>query len=51
MWEQTLEVARLAVAWGRSMDEVLAMTRYEVAAMDQAHIELARAQKRAARGH
>lgn len=31
------------------MDEVLGMTRFEMAAMDQAYVELARAQKRAAR--
>lgn len=49
MWEQTLELARLAVAWERSMDEVRGMTRFELAAMDQAYGELARAQKRAAR--
>jgi hypothetical protein len=47
MWEQTLEVARLATAWSRPMSEIMGMTRFELAAMDQAYTELARAQKRA----
>lgn len=47
MWEQTLEVARMAAAWGRPMDEVLGMSRFELAAMDQAYTELWRASKRA----
>lgn len=40
MWEQTLEVARYATAWGRPMSEVRAMTGYEIDAMDQAHREM-----------
>lgn len=49
MWDQTLEVARYAVAWSRPMSEIVAMSSLDLAAMDTAYTELASKQKRAQR--